>query len=207
MLKVKKQPYNAVWVSADSQKELGETFIRFQEYYESPNLDFKNKIFTLGSVKEYYSKEYGADVYSETWIGFNFPSTVLLPFKQGLFDPLTDQEKALLDLLKYRNNDYYIIGAQTKSTLRHELSHAMYGYSVKYKNEIDQFIGENKSKFRKVKKYILDKGYHEDVVNDEIQAYVTDNDDTFILNNLDPELISGINKIYIRNKKKDETIS
>ena len=207
MLKVKKQPYNAVWVSADSQKELGETFIRFQEYYESPNLDFKNKIFTLGSVKEYYSREYGADVYSETWIGFNFPSTVLLPFKQGLFDPLTDQEKSLLDLLKYRNNDYYIIGAQNKSTLRHELSHAMYGYSVKYKNEIDQFIGENKSKFRKVKKYILDKGYHEDVVNDEIQAYVTDNDDTFILNNLDPELISGINKIYIRNKKKDETIS
>lgn len=207
MLKVKKQPYNAVWVSADSQKELGETFIRFQEYYESPNLNFKNKIFTLGSVKEYYSKEYGADVYSETWIGFNFPSTVLLPFKQGLFDPLTDQEKTLLDLLKYRNEDYYIIGAQTKSTLRHELSHAMYGYSVKYKNEIDQFITENKSKFKKVKKYILDKGYHEDVVNDEIQAYVTDNDDTFILNNLDPELISGINKIYIRNKKKDETIS
>lgn len=207
MLKLKKQPYNSIWISADSQKELGETFIRFQEHYESPNLDFKNKIFTLGSVKEYYSNEYGADVYSETWIGFNFPSTVLLPFKQGLFDPLTDQEKILLDLLKYRNEEYYIIGAQTKSTLRHELSHAMYGYSIKYKNEIDEFISENKTKFRKVKKYILDKGYHEDVVNDEIQAYVTDNDDPFILNNLDPELISGINKIYIRNKKKDETIS
>jgi hypothetical protein len=37
MLKIKKQPYNSVWITADSQKELGETFIRFQEYYESPH--------------------------------------------------------------------------------------------------------------------------------------------------------------------------
>ena len=205
MLKLKKQPYNAIWISADSQKELGETFIRFQEYYESPNPDFYNKIFTLGSVKHYYSLEYGADLYSDTWVGFNFPSHVLTPFKEGLFDPLTEEEKTLLDLLKYRNDDYYIIGAQTKSVLRHELSHAMYGYSEKYRNEINEFIYENSTKFRKIKRYMLDKGYNQDVVNDEIQAYVTDNDDQFILNNLDPELISGINKIYIRNKKKNET--
>lgn len=206
MLKIKKQPYNAVWVSADSQAELGDTFIRFQEYYESPNLEFKNKIFTLGAVKAYYSEEYGGDLYSETWIGFNFPSYVLQPFRSGLFDPLTKEEKVLLKLLKYKNHDYYVIGAQNKSTLRHELSHAMYGYSLKYKNEIDQFICDNKSKFKKIRQYTLDKGYCEAVLNDEIQAYVTDNDDPFILNNLDPELISGINKIYIRNKKKDATL-
>jgi len=205
MLKLKKQPYNSIWISADSQKELGETFIRFQEYYESPNPDFYNKIFTLGSVKHWYSMEYGADIYSDTWIGFNFPSTVLLPFKQGLFDPLTDQEKILLDLLRYRNDDYYIIGAQNKSTLRHELSHAMYGFSNKYKEEINNFISQNSSKFKKIKHYIINKGYHKNVINDEIQAYVTDNDDSFILNNLDPEMISGINKIYIRNKKQNET--
>lgn len=205
MLKIKQQPYNAVWVSADSQRELGETFIRFQEYYESPNIEFHNKIFTLGSVKQWYSIQYGADLYSNVWVGFNFPSLVLIPFKQGLFDPLTEEEKTLLNLLKYRNDDYYIIGAQTKSVLRHELSHAMYGYYQKYKEEIDQFIWENSSKFRKIKKYIIDKGYHKNVINDEIQAYVTDNDDSYILNNLDPEMISGINKIYIRNKKKNET--
>lgn len=205
MLTIKSQPYNSIWVSASSQKELGETFIRFQEYYESPNPEFHNKIFTLGSIKQWYSIQYGADLYSDMWVGFNFPSSVIEPFKQGLFDPLTDEEKSLLDLLKYRNDNYYIIGAQTKEVLRHELSHAMYGFCKKYKEEIDQFIDENKYKFKKIKQYILNKGYHKDVVNDEIQAYVTDNDDTFILNNLDSELISGINKIYIRNKKKDET--
>lgn len=205
MLKIKKQPYNSVLISADSQHELGETFIRFQEFYESPNPDFRGKIFTLGSVKQWYSIQYGADTYSDTWVGFNFPSCMLDPFKQGLFDPLTEEEKTLLKLLKYRNDNYNIIGAQTKSVLRHELSHAMYGYSEKYRNEINEFIYENSTKFRKIKRYMLDKGYNKDVVNDEIQAYVTDNDDQYILNNLDPELISGINKIYIRNKNKHET--
>jgi hypothetical protein len=203
MLTLKKQPYNSVWISASSQKELGETFIRFQEHYESTNLDFQGKIFTLGSVKHWYSIEYGADLYSDTWVGFNFPSCVLIPFKQGLFDPLTEQENELLNLLKYRHDNFYIIGAQNKSTLRHELCHAMYGYSIKYKQEIDKFIEKNSNRFRKVKKYIFDKGYCKDVINDEIQAYVTDNDDTYILNNLDAELISGINKIYQRHKKHD----
>jgi hypothetical protein len=203
MLKLKKQPYNSIWVSADSQKELGETFIRFQEYYESDNENFRGKIFTLGSVKSFYSIEYGADIYSDTWVGFNFPSSVLIPFKEGLFDPLTEGESNLLDSLKYRNDNYYIIGAQNKSTLRHELCHAMYGYYDKYKNEIDKFISKNQSKFKKVSKYILDKGYTKDVLNDELQAYITDNDDTFILNNLDAQLISGINKIYQRYKKHD----
>ncbi len=203
MLKLKKQPYNSVWISADSQTELGETFIRFQEYYESDNPEFRNQIFTLGSVKHYYSKEYGSDLYSDTWVGFNFPSSVLIPFKQGLFDPLTNYETVLLEALKYRNDNFYIIGAQNKSTLRHELCHAMYGYSIKYKNEIDKFITKNQSRFKKVSKYILDKGYTKDVLKDELQAYITDNDDTFILNNLDAQLIAGINKIYQRYKKHD----
>ncbi len=203
MLKLKKQPYNAVWISADSQRELGETFIRFQEYYESASSDFRGRIFTLGSVKNWYSLEYGGDLYSETWVGFNFPSSVLVPFKQGLFDPLTEEEKVLLDIVRYRNDDFYIIGAQNKSTLRHELCHAMYGYLAKYKQEIDHFIDSHKLKFKKVKKYILDKGYTKDVLYDELQAYITDNDDAFILNNLDTELISGINKIYQKYKKHD----
>jgi hypothetical protein len=196
MLKVKKQPYNSICISADSQKELGETFIRFQEFYESPNLEFRGKIFTLGAIKNWYSINYGADLYSEMWVGFNFPSCVLNPFKQGLFDPLTENERQLLDLVNYRNDAYYIIGAQTQDVLRHEVSHALYGYSYKYRIEIDNYIARHSGKFEKIKKYILDKGYTEEVINDEIQAYVTDNDDLFIMNNLDPKMIVGINRIY-----------
>ena len=205
MLKIQNQPYNSVWISAGSQKELGETFIRFQEYYESNNPLFKNRVFTLGQVKQWYSEKDGFDSYSDYWVGFNLPSVALQPFRSNLFDPLTDYEKELLDALKYRQDDFYIIGAQTKSVLRHELSHALYGHSEQYKTEIDAFIKKNKARFRKTQKYILDKGYCKEVLNDETQAYVTDNDDKFILNNLDPDLISGINKIYHRHKKHDDT--
>jgi hypothetical protein len=206
MLKIKKQPYNSIWISADSQKELGETFIRFQEYYESPSKKFRNKIFTLGDIKNHYSLEYGADLYSELWIGFNFPSIVLSPFKQGLFDPLTVQEKELLELLKYRNDSFYIIGAQNNSTLRHELSHAMYGYNKKYKNEIDNLINKNHKEFAKVSGYILKKGYDRSVLNDELQAYITDNDDEFIRNNLKPNLINFVFSIYNSYKKHDKKL-
>lgn len=206
MLKLKKQPYNSVWISADSQKELGETFVRFQEYYESPSKKYRNKIFTLGDIKNYYSLQYGADLYSELWIGFNFPSSVLIPFKQGLFDPLTSQEKELLGLLKYRNDRFYIIGAQNNSTLRHELSHAMYGYNEKYKQEIDNFIKKNQKDFSKVARNILKKGYDKSVLNDELQAYITDNDDEFIRDNLNPNLINGIFSIYKRHRKHDKKL-
>jgi hypothetical protein len=187
-------------------KELGETFIRFQEFYESPSKKYRNKIFTLGDIKNYYSLQYGADLYSDLWIGFNFPSSVLVPFKQGLFDPLTPQEKELLSLLKYRNDNFYLIGAQNNSTLRHELSHAMYGYDKRYRIEIDSFIKTHNKDFSKVSKYIIKKGYDKSVLNDELQAYITDNDDEFIRNNLKPNLISGILNIYKKYRKHERKL-
>jgi hypothetical protein len=206
MLKLKKEPYNSVWISADSQKELGETFIRFQEYYESPSKKYRNKIFTLGDIKNYYSLQYGADLYTDLWIGFNFPSSVLIPFKQGLFDPLTSPEKELLGSLKYRHDNFYIIGAQNNSTLRHELSHALYGFNSKYKNEIDSLIKKYHKDFAKVSQYILKKGYDKSVLNDELQAYITDNDDEFIRNNLNPNRINDIFSIYKRHRKHDKKL-
>jgi hypothetical protein len=201
MLKIKSQPYNSVWISADSQEELGRTFIRFQEYYESPNPDFRGKIFTLGMVRQWYSVQYGADTYHHDWTGFNFPSRILLPFKQGLFDPLTSEEIELLNLFKYRHDNFYIMGAQNNATLRHELSHALYDSNEKYRNEIDSYIKKNKRGLAKTRKYILDKGYAEEVLNDELQAYITDNDDQTIISSTDPHIILDINKIYKRYRK------
>jgi hypothetical protein len=196
MLNIKSQPYNSVWVWADSQDELGLTFMRFQEHYESSNPEFKGKVFTLGSLKKWYSETYGANTYHQHWVGFNFPSYVLNPFKAGLFDPLTTEETRLLDLFRYRQDRFYIIGAQTNSILRHELSHALYASNAKYRQEIDNFILQNKSKLKKTIKYILDKGYCKDVLNDEIQAYITDNEDADIINYTCPTVIAGINRIY-----------
>jgi len=204
MLNCKVQPYNSVWVWADSQDELGLTFMRFQEHYESANPEFKGRIFTQGQLKRWYSETYGANVYHQHWVGFNFPSYVLTAFKDGLFDPLTPEENRLLELFKYRQDQFYIIGAQTNSILRHELSHALYSSNPKYKLAIDKFIDKNSHKMTKTMKYILDKGYCEDVLNDEIQAYITDNDESELINITCPTIIAGINQIY--NKYNTEKV-
>lgn len=196
MIHCKKQPYNSVWVWADSQDELGITFMRFQEYYESDNPVFRNGVFTQGQLKRWYSETYGSNSYHTHWVGFNFPSKVLTPFKEGLFDPLTVEEQRLLDLFKYRKDNFYIIGAQNSSTLRHELSHALYATNTKYKNEIDKFLIKNKVKIKKPLKYIKDKGYCDEVLFDEIQAYITDNDDNELINITCPSILAGINQIF-----------
>jgi len=203
MINCKQQPYNSVWVWADSQEELGLTFMRFQEHYESSNPLFKGKVFTQGQLKQWYSETYGANNYHSTWVGFNFPSFVLHPFKDGLFDPLTTEETRLLELFRYRKDSFYIIGAQNNSVLRHELAHALYASDSKYRNEIDTFIAKNSKKMKKTFNYIFSKGYCKEVVNDEIQAYITDNDDSELINLTCPSVIAGINKIYNKfNKAK-----
>lgn len=200
-LKVKKQPFNSVWISADSQGELGNTFIRFQEHYESPK--FKGQIFTVGQVRSWYSSTYGANTYEKDWSGYNFPSTVLKPFRDGLFDPLTNEEQEFIKLFQYRHDSFYIIGAQTEDVLRHELSHALYGYSVKYRISIDQLIKKYQKDLKLTIKYILDKGYDKAVINDELQAYITDNDDEFIQKNTPKNIIEQINQLYEYHSKQN----
>jgi hypothetical protein len=200
VLKVKIQPYNSVLISADSQEELNITFMRFTEFYESPNPRFRNQIFTIGQLKNWYSIEYGADTYHKDWAGFNVPSSVLVPFRQGLFDPLTEQEKEFLDLFKYRHDVFYIIGAQNDSVLRHELAHALYSSNMKYRSTINNYITKNKSGLKKTSKYILNKGYCKDVLNDELQAYITDNEDEYIVKNTPSHIIQSINSIYQQYK-------
>ena len=200
MLTAKKQPYNSIWIKADSQSELGLTFMRFQEFYESANPQFKNNIFTIGQLKYWYSETYGANDYHITWTGFNFPSRVLEPFKDGLFDPLTLEETNLLNLLAYRKDNFYIIGAQDSSTLRHELSHALYDSNIDYRHAINKLLQKNKNKLHKQYKYLLDKGYCEEVLNDELQAYITDNDDQTLISTTCPKIIAEINRLYNRFK-------
>jgi hypothetical protein len=194
MLTTKQQKFNSVLVQADSNDELAQTFMRFQEHYESPK--FKNQIFTIGQLKQWYSETYGADTYVGDWEGFNFPSHILLPFRQGLFDPLTSYEQNLLDLFKYRHDSFYIIGANDTSTIRHELSHSLYAYNSSYRNKVNNICKLYSKALEPIKNYLLEKGYHYEVLNDEIQAYITDNSDKFIMSNLDTNILNKYNKLY-----------
>jgi hypothetical protein len=199
MLTVIKKPYNSILIQSDSQKELVYSLMRFQEYYENPK--FRHQIFTIGVLKQWYSQQYGADTYAKDWVGFNFPSYVLDPFRQGLFDPLTKYEQAVIDLFRYRTNNFYIIGSNSDEVTKHELHHALYYYSTEYKTHIDKIF--QKSKNLSVKQAIsklLNKGYHKEVVYDELQAYILDDDQNFISSIIDSGIKSKVTRLYNKYK-------
>lgn len=174
-LKTKIITDNIVLVSTYDNTPLSYYFLRFQEYYESP--EFKDKIFTLGQLREWYSIKYGAFTYYSDFVGFNIPSSVIDKFKTGIFDPLTEEENELLELFKYRTDKYYIIGAQDSSldVIQHEICHGLYYKIPEYKKKVDVLINKAiKAKDQLVlifMEHLGEIGYHEDVFVDEINAY------------------------------------
>lgn len=190
--------------------DLTSTFLRFQEYYESP--EFRGKIFTLDEYKEWYIKIRGIFSYYTDWGGFNIPSYILKPFLEGKFNPLTAREKQILDEFRDRTEKYYIIGTyksskHQKSTLKHEIAHALFYINREYRDAILEALKEvNIDKF---KSHLLDSGgYIEDVLFDEYQAYLLSNwkyfKNNFYCDSLElvrNKLESIFNKYSKKNKK------
>ncbi len=155
----------------ESQLELASTFLRFEEFYESP--EFRGKIFTLKEFKEWYTKEKGAFTYYEDWPAFNIPSSVLKPFIEGEFDPLSNAEKQLISLFKNESGIFYIIGvvAGAESLCDHELAHALFFTQSEYSKQVLSIlkrynISEIKQELRGM------SGYCEEVLDDEVNAWI-----------------------------------
>jgi hypothetical protein len=179
MLYLKKTPYNSFCVSADSTRELARSFLRFQEHYESPNDEFREKIFTVGQYRVWYEKKYGWFSYETDWTGFNIPGRVLIPFSKGYFDPLTIEEENLLSLfINPPKNNFYIIGANSQDVLNHELNHALYAHSQDYSNAVNKTFDANLENIKYALEHLLDKGYCKYLLYDELQAYILDDDES-----------------------------
>lgn len=166
----------------NSQKEITETFLRFQEYYESPK--FKGKIFSLDELKKWYTqnslngKRTNKFTYYSDWNGFNIPSYVLKPFFKGRFNPLSKQEEKFLRIFRDKLEPYYIVGVHKKikslnAYLKHELAHGMFYTNKNYKNEVLNSLSEFNVEPIK-KELMLMNGYHKEVLEDEVHAYSLD---------------------------------
>lgn len=188
-------------VSADSQRELGSTFIRFQEHYESP--EWKDKIFTEGQLRAWYSEKYGQNTYEVDWTGFNIPSSILDPFIKGLFDPLAEREKDLVDLFKYRTDKFYIIGSQhDDSTLDHEICHGLFYTNQEYQDKVLNVLRCNMKKLKPVAEYVSGLMYHPSVVEDEVHAYVSANPEVIKDQGIDFKELKAIHKQLRAIKEK-----
>lgn len=170
-IKIKEIYKNIILVESDKSSDLAKVFLRFQEFYESPK--FRNTIFSLNEYRLWYSKTNGAFTYYDDWSGFNIPGEVTIPFRTGLFDHLSPEEKELLDKIPHRLEKYYIIGiSKDKDVYNHELCHALYYTNSKYKQEVDKIL--KKYDLSKLSQFLRELGYHESVILDECHAYLSD---------------------------------
>lgn len=171
---------NIFHINFSTQKELASTFLRFQEHFESPS--FKGKIFSLDDFKYWYvnnspkGKETGEFTYYQDWSGFNIPSETLIPFSDGLFDPLSSEEKELLKLFDGVPRPFYIIGTYGKeqSSLKHEIAHGFFYTNKEYRNKVLDIIHDIPEEFKnKIAKHLESSaGYHNSVIIDEMHAYL-----------------------------------
>lgn len=159
-------------VEAPTQYALASTFLRFQEHYESPK--FRNQFFSLEEFMDWYAEKFGGFTYLTDWSGFNIPSRILKPFRNGNFDPLSKKEQHLLKLFEKVQRPFYIIGV-TKPfdlpTLKHEVVHGLFYTDKVYQKKV---LEEMKNlDTRNFKNVLGKKGYHTAVHEDEVNAYAT----------------------------------
>ncbi len=166
-------------IESQSRQDLAGMFMRFQEYYESP--EFKGKVFSVDEFTHWYATKYGSFSYAKDWYGFNIPTTVLAPFRHGDFNPLTVREKKILEICKEAGDNSYIIGATPdaeyfKETVKHEFVHGAFYINSDYRKEVIACVANYR--IQPVTKGLIKMGYCNDVVVDETNAYVLVEPDT-----------------------------
>jgi len=98
-------------------------------------------------------------------------------FRSGLFDPLTEQEQKILDLIPARLSKFYIIGTHEDTeddALEHEICHALYYTNAMYKHDVDTLLNKHIEELVDLKSYLIKIGYCDEVLTDECHAYISE---------------------------------
>jgi hypothetical protein len=188
---------NVLVLTFETNYELAMSFVRLQEFYESPK--FQGKEFELEEYMDYWAEEFGdgAFDYPTRWSGFNIPGTVILDWmnkfryenysKRGIRKKeIALMEKILSRYSKKELKKCYIIGvakgARKKKIVDHEVAHAMFTLKPKYKSACQRlFTKLHKTRmgrivYERMVDRLTEMGYAQDVIEDEVQAYWSTSD-------------------------------
>jgi hypothetical protein len=186
---MRKEANGVYSLTYETQYDLCMSFVRVQEYYESP--EFKDKVFSLEEFIDYWSNEFGNGCfdYPVKWAGFNIPGKVLANWYELNSNTIRDKEKVLIDKVnarikkdKLKMEEIYLIGVYNQSqnkklVINHELAHALYSLDKDYKLKCEKIFEKIESDdmgklcIESIKEELHDMGYGENVFMDEIQAY------------------------------------
>jgi len=149
------------------------TFLRFQEHHESPR--FSGKSFSLETYMDWYAMGHGSFSYYTDRTGFNIPSSVLTPFRQGVLGRLSMKERALLHTLPAMADPYYIVASYkgvTPGTLAHEIVHGHFHLSSAYADAVQDTLALKKNVVgAKELRMLLQRTRHgEYAIEDEMNA-------------------------------------
>lgn len=166
----------------DNQRDLAQTLMRLQEYYEGPNDSIRGHYFTLEEFLHQYTDAQGRFGYTTDWGGFNVPGHVVEAWRT-LFserDGLTHKERQMMQVLDEAragsSDPWYMIatGQGDLRTIRHELAHARYYLNHSYREGCDALLAELHPRDRRhMGRRLIRMGYTPAVESDEIQAYLS----------------------------------
>jgi hypothetical protein len=179
---ISRQPIkNCLLLEFKTQKELALAFCRVEEYYEGPQ-KYNKKYLTLAEFIDAYMDNDGNLEYFNYWTGFNIPGNVFIEWFEKNATDKTKWELALvtevakkLDLTK----PFYVIGGKKGdvNVIDHEIAHALYYMNEFYKCEMDEvnyeFYKNHRMQYSKMIKALKKMGYGDNVLKDEVQAYMS----------------------------------
>lgn len=165
-------------VAFDNDEDLWRTFIRYQEFYESPK--FHGRKFTLLEYENWYRAEFGQGrfTYGDDWGGFNIPSNIIHEAVVGATD-LNEYDTVMQEIaVSIPDEKFYLVGTRAstthKTTLNHELAHGLYHTDGVYRESMDEWVHElDERVFHRIRKTLLGYGYCPHVIIDEVQAYLS----------------------------------
>lgn len=171
-----------IHINFPTQAELMGSFLKVQEFYESP--EFAGKSFTRAEFEAWYMKSRGASTftYLEDWTGCNIPGRVVSAFlvKPG-FAAESEQEfafnKLLVDIAADNGDNFALIGTfgATQDALRHEFAHALWALDKDYRSVAQAALAKVPQPIREdITRMLSAKGYGPAVLEDEMHAYTMD---------------------------------
>jgi hypothetical protein len=158
-----------------NQAAMIDAFLRIQERAESTNEEFRKRPFTVGEFRSWYASTASPVFdYPHAVYGVNFPDSAVKPFLDGLFDPLTEGEREIVELLRGKRGSFYIIGTygDANNALEHEICHGLYYTDAAYRKAVNATLDGMDKRTKKKALTALADGYHKSVLVDELHAYM-----------------------------------
>lgn len=157
------------------------TFCRVQEYYESPNSNFRGKDFSMWDYMKWYATNHTGFSYAGDWSGFNIPFDVLEKCYRNIQKFETPYDEVMykiywqIQTIKGKGKAYIISSGDTEDdTFQHEVCHALWYTNPQYKKVAKSVLNIIEAEHYDIfKNNLLNMGYTDAVIDDEIQAYLS----------------------------------